>query len=193
MANRKGLELTRARKLLLTGAGIAAVAGPIALGLVCSPPTRAQTSSAQAFEVASVKPTKSGTREFYFRARNHGIDATNIPLETFILRAYNLKSVQLAGGPDWIRNEHYDIVAKAPSNSSNDDVPRMLQALLADRFKLIAHRDTRVLPVLALVVARGGPKFGVVKETRPGDGDLRIGRGRLTGQAVTCRSLPTCW
>jgi uncharacterized protein (TIGR03435 family) len=100
-----------------------------------------------------------------------------------------LKSVQLIGGPDWIHDEHYDIVAKAPPNATNDQIPQMLQTLLADRFKLISHRETRVLPVLALALAKGGPKFGGVKETRPGDGDFKIGRGRLSGQAVTMQDL----
>jgi beta-lactamase regulating signal transducer with metallopeptidase domain len=57
MANRVGQGLNRTKKLLLASAGIAALAGPIAIGLVCSPPTQAQILSSQAFEVASVKPT----------------------------------------------------------------------------------------------------------------------------------------
>ena len=90
---------------------------------------------------------------------------------------------------DWIHDERYDIVAKAPANATNDQIPHMLQTLLADRFKLITHRENRVLPVLALTLAKGGPKFGPVKGTRPGDGDFKIGRGRLSGQAVTMLNL----
>lgn len=189
MGNRPGQGLNRAKKVLLVGAGIATLAGPIAIGVVCSPPTQAQTPSSQAFEVASVKPTKPGTRDFHFRAPNHGIDATNIPLVAFIRSAYNVKSVQLTGGPGWIQDEHYDIVAKAPPNTTNDQIRQMLQTLLTDRFKLITHREAKVLPVLALALAKGGPKFGAVKETRPGDGDFKIGRGRLSGQAVTMQEL----
>jgi uncharacterized protein (TIGR03435 family) len=190
MANRVGQQLNRAKKFLLASAGVAALAAPLTIGLVCSPPTQAQTASSQAFDVASVKPTKPGTADFhFFRAPNHGIDASNVPLATFILSAYKLKGVQLTGGPDWIHKEHYDIIAKAPPNATNDQIPQMLQTLLADRFKLVAHRDTKVLPVLALAVAKGGPKFGEVKENRPGDGDFYIGRGRLSGQAVTMQDL----
>jgi uncharacterized protein (TIGR03435 family) len=168
---------------------IASLGGPIAF-CVSSPPSFAQTpSSTQAFEVASVKPTEPGTHDFHFRSPNHGIDAVNIPLEEFILYAYNLKSIQLTGGPDWIRHENYDIVAKAPANATNDQIPKMLQTLLAERFKLANHGETRVLPIYALSVGKGGPKFRARTEARPGDGNFKIGAGRLSGQGVTMHDL----
>jgi uncharacterized protein (TIGR03435 family) len=167
---------------------IANLGGPITF-CVSSPPTFAQTpSSTQAFEVASVKPTKPGTHDFHFRSL-HGIDAVNIPLEEFILYAYNLKSIQLTGGPDWIRHENYDIVAKAPANTTNDQISKMLQTLLADRFKLVNHGETRVLPIYALILAKGGPKFRARTDARPGDGNFKIAGGRLSGQGVTMHDL----
>jgi uncharacterized protein (TIGR03435 family) len=65
----------------------------------------------------------------------------------------------------------------------------MLQALLADRFKLAVHRETKVLPVYGLVPGKGKSKLHAVKEPRPDDGTFRAGRGRLSGQGVTMQDL----
>lgn len=62
-------------------------------------------------------------------------------------------------GPAWLAKERFDIEAKIPEGVSKDDAPKMLQALLENRFKLVAQRDTRERPVLALVVGKNGPKL----------------------------------
>jgi len=62
-------------------------------------------------------------------------------------------------GPDWLATTRFDIVAKLPDGASKDDAPKMLQALLEERFKLAVHRDSKEHPVLALVVGKGGPKL----------------------------------
>ena len=76
--------------------------------------------------------------------------------------AYGVKRYQLAG-PDWAVNnassDRYDIVAKAAGNVSTDQVRRMIGPLLAERFQLEFHREVRDLPVYALTVLKGGPKF----------------------------------
>lgn len=76
----------------------------------------------------------------------------------------------LSGGPDWLRKDQFEVVAKAPDDSPdytgtqfvNLHAPQlqlMLQALLADRFQLKVHRETKELPVYALTVGKKGPKF----------------------------------
>ncbi len=80
-----------------------------------------------------------------------------LPLIDLIAIAYNVKVYQISG-PDWINGQRFDIVAKLPDGASIDDAPRMLQALLEDRFKLAVHREIKDQQVLALVVAKGGPK-----------------------------------
>jgi uncharacterized protein (TIGR03435 family) len=85
-------------------------------------------------------------------------------LKDLIAAAYKVKAFQVTG-PAWLATEHFDIVATMPEGSKKDDAPAMLQALLADRFKLVAHKETQEHPVLALVVGKGGPKM---KES-PGD------------------------
>jgi uncharacterized protein (TIGR03435 family) len=81
-----------------------------------------------------------------------------LPFIDLIAIAYNVKVFQISG-PDWISGQRFDIVAKMPTGASIDDAPRMLQALLEDRFKLAVHRETKSQQVLALVVAKGGPKL----------------------------------
>jgi uncharacterized protein (TIGR03435 family) len=79
-------------------------------------------------------------------------------LRDLIAIAYNVKAYQITG-PPFLATERFDIVAKMPDGASKDDAPKFLQALLAERFKLVVHRDTQERPVLALVVGKDGPKL----------------------------------
>ncbi len=85
-------------------------------------------------------------------------------MKTLIASAFKVKEYQVTG-PAWLATDHFDVVAKMPDGSTKDDAPAMLRSLLADRFKLAAHKETKEHPVLALVVGKGGPKM---KES-PGD------------------------
>jgi uncharacterized protein (TIGR03435 family) len=92
----------------------------------------------------------------------------NASLRDLIRVAYQVRDFQISGGPDWIDSAHYDIDA----NAKDKPVPKewlttmmsLLQSLLADRFKLKLHRDTKELPVYVLTVAKGGPKFQQSRE-----------------------------
>src|SRR5262245_57979027 len=93
--------------------------------------------------------------------------ATNVPLRDLIRFAYDVQDVRLVGGPDWIRSERFDIVAKAeqPFPAWGADGPPMALLLMArtlrvERFGLVVHQEPRGLPVCALVVARDDRKFG---------------------------------
>jgi len=85
---------------------------------------------------------------------------TNIPLRLIIAQAYRVSGYQLVGGPSWLDSERFDIVAKAPAGSAPDQTMLMLRGLLADRFKLKVHGETRETPVYALVLARSDGKLG---------------------------------
>ena len=148
-----------AKKLLLLPAAVTLVAA-------------AQSQPPLAFEVASVKPNKSEDHRRGGMQSTPGgrFSATNIPLYALITVAYNLpfQSNRLSGGPEWIRTERFDIEAKAPEGAfaaettgkARDEKMRlMLQTLLADRFRLTIRRDTKELPVYALVVGKNGPKL----------------------------------
>jgi uncharacterized protein (TIGR03435 family) len=115
-----------------------------------------------AFDAASVKVNKTGEAGGRFGGRPGQIVVTNYTLRDIIRNAYGLQRYQIVGGPDWMGQDRFDINAKAPDGTQQSQMLAMVQALLADRFKLRVHRETRDLPVYALVVARPeqlGPKM----------------------------------
>jgi uncharacterized protein (TIGR03435 family) len=124
---------------------------------------------AVAFEAASVKRNNSGESNTSMRRAPGGrLNATNAPLPLLITFAYQIQPFQLQGGPPWMRADRFDIVAKldgdppfVPMSSAEPD-PLMLamRTLLADRFKLAVHWETKELPIYALVVARSDRKLG---------------------------------
>jgi uncharacterized protein (TIGR03435 family) len=125
-----------------------------------SPPQSAD-EPAPVFEVASVKPYKQTTNERLFMTSTPGrFNATGIPLRLLILSAYRLSPYQIVGGPGWLDSDRFDIAAKAPDGSRPDQIPLMLRALLADRFKLVVHNETRDAPIYALVMARSDGRLG---------------------------------
>ena len=78
-------------------------------------------------------------------------------------RAYNLGLRQIFG-PEWLDTQRYDIEAELPAGSDKEALRVMLQNLLAERFQMTLHRETRTLPVYLLTVTKGGPKFNVAKK-----------------------------
>ena len=82
----------------------------------------------------------------------------NAPLMMLIQNAYTVQASQVVGGPPWINSDGYDIEAKPEGNTDREHMWLMLQSLLADRFKLALHRETRELPVYALTMTKGGLK-----------------------------------
>ncbi len=86
------------------------------------------------------------------------ISYTNVALMIVVMRAYHLKYRQIEG-PEWLGTEHYDIAAKMPDGATKDEVPPLLQALLAERFKLTAHTEAKMMPGYALIPGKSGPKM----------------------------------
>jgi uncharacterized protein (TIGR03435 family) len=100
-------------------------------------------------------------------------------LKDLIVNAYKVKPLQVTG-PSWLGSEHYDIVAKMPDGATRDDAPKMLRALLEERFKLVVHRETQEHSVLALVVGKGGPKMkGSPGDAPPLDEDEALKPGEM--------------
>jgi len=93
------------------------------------------------------------------------VRCTNATLKMLLMRAYEVKNYQIQG-PAWIESEGYDLMAKVPDGVPADKVPAMLQALLADRFGVKIHKETRVLPAYELTVAKGGPKLKEVETAK---------------------------
>jgi uncharacterized protein (TIGR03435 family) len=91
------------------------------------------------------------------------VDIGFLSLADLIRIAYRVKPYQISG-PDWMSAQRFDIQAKMPDGSSTDQIPEMLQALLAERFKLALHRDDTEHAVYALIVGKSGSKL---KEALP--------------------------
>ena len=139
-----------------------------------------------AFEVASVKPNRSGIPRITMLTRPGGAwDATNVTLGMLVRIAYQVQDFQVVGGPDWMYSDHFDVLAKAPASSAQGGVagrfPLMLQSLLADRFSLSTRTENRELPVYALVMARSDRRNGPQLNTAAVDCSAFVGRGRLGG------------
>jgi len=112
------------------------------------------------FEVASVRLNRVAAcrGRWDFRVSHGTLIADNAPLRRIISRAYRLTDDRVSG-PTWIDSECYDIIAKAPGDIPDRDVMPMLQALLTDRFRLVAQRESNERPVFALVVDGSGTKL----------------------------------
>jgi len=203
----------------LSAAKFATVAAPIVLVFVSAMPSRAQsqnqstaaTAPAFEYEVASVKPNKSGGNVI-MRTADDGLTVTNFPLQRIIQTAFGIPEYLISGAPEWINSENYDIDAKmgaatadALKKLSIEDRrlarQRMLQALLVDRFKLTFRRDSKELPVYWLASAKNGYKL---HEAKPGDtyangipvpaGRSGVGMMMLNGgdrtQTLTAQAVP---
>ena len=165
MAHGVAHDLGPARRLLLAAAGMAAIAAPIGIGLMNAPAGQAQSQTAPAsrpqFEVASIKPAAPDQRGQFIRPSPGGrLNINNMPLKELIVLAWRIQPFQISGEPAWIESARYDISAKSEGNPKQDEIPLMLQSLLADRFQLKIHHETKELPVYALVVAGKDGKFG---------------------------------
>jgi uncharacterized protein (TIGR03435 family) len=125
----------------------------------------ASAQTAPAFEVASIRVAQSAGRGEGMHGMPAGIrtEPGTVTMRTATFRsvvrwAYNVVDFQVTG-PDWIDQQRYDIVAKAPGAASEEQMRLMMQTLLADRFKLTAHRQTKEAQAWVLSVGKNGPKF----------------------------------
>jgi bla regulator protein blaR1 len=169
---------------------VAAALGALLLRPVPAP---AQDSAPRpAFEVVSIKPTQGQPVNSGFRRASGGVlNATNVTMRFLIEYAYDVRDDQVSGGPAWLDSERYEIVAKpgeaagsageAPSGANL--VRLRTQSLLADRFHLVLHRETKDLPIFELVVARNGPRG--MRESTSGRPDFVSNGHHLNCQRVS--------
>jgi uncharacterized protein (TIGR03435 family) len=147
---------------------LAALAVLVAAVVLSAPRLRSQQPAGQsqrgaaarpAFDAASVKANKSGDQNVQMMFQPGGrFIATNDPVRNIITTAYQTKPQQMIAGPEWDRllSEYFDIETKAAGNPSVEQMRLMLQSLLADRFKLAVHHESRRLPIYALVLSKAG-------------------------------------
>jgi uncharacterized protein (TIGR03435 family) len=112
-----------------------------------------------AFEVASIRPSaeQATSVRVGFQATGSQVRVTGMSLKDYLVIAYGMRPQQIEG-PDWIGQQRWDVVATIPEGAA-DKVPEMFQTLLAERFQLKLHRETKELPVYVLGVAKGGTKL----------------------------------
>ena len=136
----------------------------------------AQEAARPAFDVASIKPGDPNERRVAFVMQPGGrVVATNVTLKLLMGFAYDVRDHQITGGPNWLDSARFSIEARAPeSEVGADGLPRddsrfrlMVQSLLADRFHLAVHRETKDESIYNLEIAKGGPKLKETPDAGP--------------------------
>ena|SRR5215469_5020856 len=175
----------------------------------------AQAPTTPKFEVASVKSASPDSKFMMLQPTPGGrLNITNLTLKNMIGSAWGVQPFQIFSGPAWIDSVRYDVSAKAEGAAKMPELMQMLRSLLADRFQLVIHRETKELPIFALVLARKDGKLGPqlveskegsctspdpTKPPAPPDpakgptlacGQLFVGIQQLRGLAISIRRLP---
>ncbi len=113
------------------------------------------------FEVASIRPSASSNTDRVnvgLRIDGAQLHCNYFSLRDYIALAYDVRDYQVSG-PDWLTAQRFDVSATLPSGSKRDQVPGMFVALLAERFRMQAHRESKEFPVYALVLGKGPLKM----------------------------------
>jgi uncharacterized protein (TIGR03435 family) len=222
--HRGATALSLTKRVALSGAAVLALAGPVGIGVLNAPRVQAQAETSrieERFEVASIKVNDGNDVKRVALLMQPGgrLQATNVPLSMLVRFAYGVQEFQIIGLPEWKDSERFDINAKAERDvppgqlGAGGPYQKMLQALLADRFKLSAHLEKREMPIYALVAARadGKPGPGLRPSTvdcvalmaerarqgmppAPGQAlqcGFRIGPGQMTGGSMPLSQLAT--
>ena len=219
MSHRPGSGLNAwSKTLLLTAAAVTLIA-PVVSGALTTPRRPpaidlSRVESRRTFEVATITANKTGAMRVMMRVQpGSAWEGTNVTLESMIRLAYRIQESQLVGGPAWLYNDRFDIVAKSAEGAPGAEFGLRMQSLLTERFNLTLHKETRELPIYALVVARrnagpgplltpstvdcadfgrGGrgavPAIQTGRDQRPKCGTIN-GPGRLTGGGATMQQL----
>jgi len=159
------------------------------------------------FEVASIKPSAADFHGVMFQIQPAGgLRVSGATLKMLLATAYDVRDFQISSGPGWTNSERYDIIAKPERSAASENFPddprkmteeqrktsfeqmrQRLQALLADRFHLSAHREMKEQPVYALVVGKSGSKLLAAKEG--GQNQMRMGRSEIRAESVEIQML----
>jgi bla regulator protein BlaR1 len=207
-------KLDFGKKLLLSATGFAALAVPLAFGLLHATPGRAQSPEQNtadivpAYESVLIKPNKTGEAMPPFKITGRPVlgilfkpdqfMATSATLRVLMRLAYDLQDEQISGGPAWFNSENYDVDAKLDKSVINElqklnpdqlfpEQRRIFQALLVDRFKLALHWETKELPVYELAIASGDSRL---QQAKPGDTYPNGVKGLGDGPAGTGMWIP---
>lgn len=150
----------------------------------------ASLAFAQEFEVVSIKPNTSGSESWGSHSGHGRLTAENISLRDVVLMAYGMKDYQVEA-PGWLRDARFDIAAKAPDGLPSDSekytaaLRVMMQNMLATRFKMTAHRDSRMSSAYGLVTSKNGIKFKQDPDCSSADSSSSSHNTHYTGGCIT--------
>lgn len=210
-------ELTFGKKMLLTAIGLLTLVAPVSIGVLHTPQVQAQSPRAAAppesarplaariaapqrgrqaaqpvaappeFEVASVKAISDPHGWINPRMIDPQRFVGTDILPRLMEWAYGVRDFQILQAPQWARQQLFEIHATAERPSNESQIRQMLQALLADRFKLRLHRQTKEIPVYALMAGRNGPRLTAAKDAsiNQGAGDIEVGPAQLYARGTT--------
>jgi uncharacterized protein (TIGR03435 family) len=148
----------------------------------------AASAQTPTFEVASIKPNRSLGGMSSIHLSKGRVSMENVSLKKVILNAYGIPDDReyTIDGPRWLTTEHFDIDAIFPGDTPLPQVRQMMQTLLAERFKLVLHRETRQLTMYSLVIAKDGLK---IHPEEDGQGRTSSGPGRLEATKIPMQRL----
>lgn len=183
--------------LFAVAAGISVQAQNALPKSVSAGATNATGTTAPAYEVVSIRPSKSESGNGSWQTLPDGYRITNMPLLSLVYSAYGITmESQISGLPGWVKTDPYDIEAKVDADTaeawkkltwkerSKQEQP-MLQSLLADRFQFKAHEETKQLPVYDFVIAKGGLKM---KQASADEKTFYTWNGGSSGFTFTARA-----
>jgi uncharacterized protein (TIGR03435 family) len=136
----------------------------------------------QTFEAASIKPSDPAKVESFWHISPGRIAVQNMSLKSLVMAFYKVKEYQVVGGPSWVDADRFDITAKMPADAPATAAALLAAAksLLAERFQLVMHEETRPMAGYALVAAKGGLKL----KPAVGDGSSNVRTGKTTMDAT---------
>jgi uncharacterized protein (TIGR03435 family) len=214
MTGDSGVSLSAWKKTLLAIAAAATVAVPFVVGVLNAPTLRAQTNAAAtsarlqvavgglalarrraqevlgggprpAFDATVVKPNYSGDgRITMLPAVGRGWSATNVTVGMLTRIAYQLQDSQIVGGPNWLFSDRFDVTGTGAGPGADGSFWLKLQALLADRFGLVVHNETKELPVYRLVIVKRESNL------RPSTADCPAPPSAARGNSLLPRPMP---
>jgi len=149
---------------------------------------------APAFEIADVHVSAHSTRTYMSGGvlRGGRYDLRNATMVDLIANAYGVDGDKVQGGPSWLETDRFDVLTKAPFGATPETVKPMLQALLADRFKLVVHKDNKPMPAFVLSLGKGKPKLKEAEGSgNPGCQPVQQNPqpGVITNAVMACRNM----
>jgi uncharacterized protein (TIGR03435 family) len=158
----------------------------VAILLAAAASLTAQPALAPSFEAASVKPASPDATDFGVDTDPGLLRVEAQTLRDMVRIAYGVNDSQIAGGPKWANSDRFDITGRASGPAGSKELLTMFQNLLADRFKLTIHRETKTAQGYALVVAKGGVKM---QKSESKESHSTGGRGRIDAQGYSMRQF----